>query len=140
MPRVEIPFQLSITNDKLAKQAEANNKSAYESITLGKAVRTDKNLENEFKTLFEKQNPNANVQRVVINEDWYDLTENGYLTYKKINCYLAVKKGSDCYRVYVGFVKENLVKDGTVKLGPLKILETGAGLKYTPMPCANITK
>ncbi|MDP2384893.1 MAG: hypothetical protein Q8M29_00855 [Bacteroidota bacterium] len=141
MPRIEIPIELQIKDDKLAKLAETNSNAEYSGITLGKAVRSDKALESELKTIYEKSYSGHKVQRVVIEEDWYDLKEDGVLTYKKINCYMAIKKGgSACYRVYVGFVKENTATDGSVKLGPLKILETGAELKYKEMPCENVNK
>lgn len=141
MPRIEIPINFQVKDDKLAKNAAASGKADYENITLGKGVKSDKVLESELKSIFEKTFTGEKVQRVVIDEDWYDLKNGGNLTYKKINCYLAVKKTDDkCYRVYVGFVKENTAKDGTIKLGPIKVLETGAALKYKEMPCENINK
>lgn len=140
LPSVYMDVVLDIQGDKMSKMADKANEAAYSSVVLGKAAVSNPELEGQLKTLYSNAYPDHKVLRLIIEEDWYDLKENNHLTYKKLNCYLAVTKpDGECYRVHVGYVKENMSDIG-VELGPIKILNTGAKLRYTKMPLENVNK
>lgn len=138
---VEIPITITVKDNKYSNFLSNNEKAAYESITLGKAATSNPKLEEKMKVLYKKSYPNDQILRLIIAEDWYDLKDGGRLNYKKCNAYAAVKKSDgNCYRVFIGYVKENISTTGGVKLGALKILTPSGSLKFTKMPCSNVNK
>lgn len=138
VPRVEISFTINIQDNSFQEMKAANDASSYSSLTIDKAVTSDPDLEFMLISLFLNEYPEYNVKKLNITEDWYDLTDQGRLSYKKLNTAMGVEDESGkCYKVYVDFVKENTAEVG-VKLGPIKVLNTGAERKFTPLPCENI--
>jgi hypothetical protein len=138
VPFVKMPISLEIKDKTFSEIADKVGDDEYKSIVLDKAVVYDADLEFMLISLFHDAYPEYNFKKLNVIEDWYELKDNGRLSFMKMNCHIAVKDDNgNCYRVYVGFVKENMADVG-VKLSAIKILETGAKLKFTKMPCENI--
>ncbi|MCB9188497.1 MAG: hypothetical protein H6600_04785 [Flavobacteriales bacterium] len=138
VPRIEIPFVLTVQDDSFKTFKNEKSQGDFENTVLEKSVLSDPDLEFMLISIFLNDHENFNVKQISILEDWYELKDQGRLTYMKMNTVFGVK-GDDgkCYKVYIDFVQEN-TSDVGVKLGPIKILYTGAKEKYIPMPCENL--